>query len=144
MRTRTRQRAWVLRIPVEQPSRIREEVLLWSEELGVNMWQSLSVSNSLLKHDQHQPFRNPFANKVWEVYFYKEVCSFVIWSRHYVSVNICKHMSIKHRCTLWFRPVHTVCLPLKLVNLELLHRKLFYGDFMLHQNDALPDYKLIP
>ena len=24
-----------------------------------------------------QPFRNPFENKVWEVYFYKEMCSFV-------------------------------------------------------------------
>ena len=34
-----------------------------------------SVSNSPLTHNQHQPFRNPFENKVWEVYFSKEVCS---------------------------------------------------------------------
>ena len=47
----------------------KEEVLLWSEELWVNMWQSLSVSNSPLTHNRHQPFRNAFANKVWEVYF---------------------------------------------------------------------------
>ena len=59
-----------------------EEELRWSEELGVNMWQSLSVSNSPLTHNQHQPFRNPFENKVWEVYFSKEVCSFVHWSCH--------------------------------------------------------------
>ena len=56
-----------------------EEVLLWSEELGVNMWQSVPVSNSPLTHNQHQPFRNPFENKVREVYFYKEVCSFVCY-----------------------------------------------------------------
>ena len=55
-----------------------EEVLLWSEELGVNMWQSVSVSNSPLTHNQHQPFRNSFENKVWEVYFLKKrVRSFI-------------------------------------------------------------------
>ena len=41
------------------------------------MWQSIPVSNSPLTHNQHHPFRNPFDNKVWEVYFYKEVCSFI-------------------------------------------------------------------
>ena len=41
-----------------------KEVLLWSAELGVNMWQSDSVSNSTLTHNQYQPFRNPFENKV--------------------------------------------------------------------------------
>ena len=35
-----------------------------------------------------QPFRNPFENKVWEVYFSKEVCSFVIIV-DYVSAYIC-------------------------------------------------------
>ena len=65
-----------------------EEVLLWSEELGVNVWQSFSVSNSPLTHNQHQPFRNPFENKVREVYFSKKVCSFVIIV-DYVSAWIC-------------------------------------------------------
>ena len=37
-----------------------------------------SISNSPLTHDQYQPFHDPFKNKVWEVYFSKEVCSFVI------------------------------------------------------------------
>ena len=54
-----------------------EEVLQWPDELGVNVWQPLSVSNSPHTHNQHQSFRDPFENKVWEVYFYKEVCSFV-------------------------------------------------------------------
>ena len=65
-----------------------EQVLLWSEEVGVNMWQSLSIYNSSLTHNQHQPFRNPFENKVSEVYFSKEVCSFVIIV-DYVSAYIC-------------------------------------------------------
>ena len=36
---------------------------------------------------------NPFENKVWEIYFYKEVCSFVHWNSwimfDYVSTSIC-------------------------------------------------------
>ena len=47
-----------------------------------------SVSNSPLTHNQYQPFRNPFKNKVWEVYFSKEACSFVIIV-DYVSVYSC-------------------------------------------------------
>ena len=47
-----------------------------------------SVSNSPLTHNQHQPFRNPFENKVWDIYFSKEVCSFVIIV-DYVSASIC-------------------------------------------------------
>ena len=41
-----------------------------------------SVSNSPLTHNQYQPFRNPFENKVWVVYFSREVCSFVHWSSY--------------------------------------------------------------
>ena len=44
-----------------------------------------SVSNSPLIHN---PFRNPFKNKVREVYFSKEVCLFVIIV-DYVSAYIC-------------------------------------------------------
>ena len=52
------------------------------------MWHSVPVSNSPLTHNQCQPCRNPFENKVWEVYFSKEVCSFVIIV-DYVSECIC-------------------------------------------------------
>ena len=54
---------------VEQPNQNAKEVLLWSEELGVNMLQSVPISNSPLTHNQHRPFCNPFENKMWEVYF---------------------------------------------------------------------------
>ena len=47
-----------------------------------------SVSNSPLIQNQYQPFHNPFENKVWEVYFSKEVCSFVIIV-DYVSLHSC-------------------------------------------------------
>ena len=41
--------------------------------------ESVPVSNSPLTHNQHQPFRNPFENKVWEVYSFikKRVRSFI-------------------------------------------------------------------
>ena len=47
-----------------------------------------SVSNSRLTHKQHRPFRNPFENKMWEVYSSKEMCSFVIIV-DYVYAYIC-------------------------------------------------------
>ena len=63
---------------LSNPSQDEEEVLLWlREELWVNMLQSVPVSNSPLTHNQHQPFRKLFENKVWEVYFYK------VFIRHY-------------------------------------------------------------
>ena len=50
---------------------------------------SLFPSQTHLSHIiLSQPFRNPFENKVWEVYFSKEVCSFVIIV-NYVSAYIC-------------------------------------------------------
>ena len=45
----------------------------------------------LTSHTQETP---TLLNKVWEVYLYKEVCSFVNWSHHYVSAYICMYMSI--------------------------------------------------
>ena len=77
VRASTRQRTWALRTPVEQRSRMRWKCCYSIEELGVNML--LSVPSPT------QPFRKPFVNKVWEVYFSKEVRSFVIIV-DYVSV----------------------------------------------------------
>ena len=99
VKTSSRQRAWALSDPGWTAQQNEEEVLLWSGELVVNMWLSLSVSNSHLTHNQHQPFRNPFVKKVWEVYFYKEACSFVNWSRQFFSAFICMYMSIQHTHT---------------------------------------------
>ena len=55
---------------VEQPSQDEKEVLL-------GQYSSLSSSPAHLSHTTNI---NPFEYKVWEVYFYKEMCSFVHWS----------------------------------------------------------------
>ena len=85
VRTSSRQRAWALRTPVEQPSRKRKKCCYSQRNLG-----SICCSLFRLQLTFHaQPFRNPFENKVWEVHFSKEVCSFVIIF-DYVSAYICK------------------------------------------------------
>ena len=48
---------------VEQPSKNKKEVLLWSEELG-SICSSLSPSPT---HLSHTTSNNPFENKVWEI-----------------------------------------------------------------------------
>ena len=90
-RTNARQRAWALRTPVEQPSRIRKKCCYSQRNLGSifgslfrlqltsHTWQILTLL---------QPYRNPFDDKVLEVYFSKEVCSFVIIV-DYVSACMC-------------------------------------------------------
>ena len=70
---------------VDQPSQNAKEVLLWLEELGVNMLQSVPVSISPLTHKKHHPFEN----KVGHVYFYKEVCTFVHWSSSLLLTMFC-------------------------------------------------------
>ena len=77
---------------VEQPSQDEKEALLWSEELG-SICSSLSPSPTHLLHATNI---NPFENKVWEIYFYKEVCSFiqVIIIVDYVSAYICIHVVV--------------------------------------------------
>ena len=81
VRTSSRQRAcgpqWP---PVEHPAEWEGIAAIargtWDQYVAV-----CSVSNSPLSH-------NPFENKVWEVHFSKEVCSFVIIF-DYVSAYIC-------------------------------------------------------
>ena len=88
---RVPQTAWVswsenqlLRTPVEQPSRMRKKCCYSQRNLG-----SICYSLFCLQLNSHtQSFHNPFENKVWEVYFSTEVCSFVIIV-DYVSACIC-------------------------------------------------------
>ena len=47
-------------------------------ETWFNMLQSVPSPTHLSHTTLSQPFRNPFENKMWEVYFSKELCSFVI------------------------------------------------------------------
>ena len=71
MRASGRQRALGPHWPmVEQPNQYEKEALL-------DQYSSLSPSPAHLSHTTNI---NPFENKVWEIYFYKEVCSFVHWS----------------------------------------------------------------
>ena len=59
-----------------------------------------AVSNSPLTHNQYQPFCNPFENKVWEVYFSKEECSFVIIVDD-VSAYICIRIVVSWLYNMW-------------------------------------------
>ena len=54
-----------------------------------------------LQFTSHIQPTSTLSNKVWEVYFYKEVCSFVHWSRLYVSAYICMYMSIQQFSSLF-------------------------------------------
>ena len=42
-------------------------------------WVNIAVCPSLNPSLTHHRNINPFENKVWEIYFYKEVCSFIYW-----------------------------------------------------------------
>ena len=78
-----------------------EVVLLWSEELGVNMWQSVPSPT----HHSHLTYINPFATlskiKCERYIFSKEVCSFVIIV-DYVSV----YSGI---CIMWLYSTNILC-----------------------------------
>ena len=79
--------------PVEQPIRIRKKCCYSQRNLW-SIYCSCSASNSPLIH-------NPFAtlsNKVWEVYFSKEVCSFVIIV-DYVSAYMCIRIFVSYSYT---------------------------------------------
>ena len=56
---------------VEQPSQDEKEVLLWSEEL----WGQYVAVCSCLQLTSHTQPTSILSRIVWEVYFYKEVCS---------------------------------------------------------------------
>ena len=91
---------WALSDPrLSNSSQDEKEVLLWSEELG-SISSSLSPSPTHLSHTTNI---HPFENKVWEIYFYEEVCSFVHWSRRcvwlcYAYICIC----IMYTCSILY------------------------------------------
>ena len=68
---------------------MRKKCCYGQKNLG-SICSSLSPSPTRLSHTTNI---NPFENKEWEIYFYKEVCSFVHWSSYiivdYVSACIC-------------------------------------------------------
>ena len=95
MRTSSRKRTWALRTPVEQPSRKSKKCCYSQRNLG-SIYGSLFPSPTHLSHITNS---NPFENKVWEVYFYKEVFSLFFEVRHYVPlilfISICMVVTIQ-------------------------------------------------
>ena len=83
---------WALSDPrLSSPAKMRMKCCYGREKNFGSICSSLSPS---LTHLSLTRNINPFENKVWEVYSYKEVCSFVHWSRHYVW--LCSRV-----CWLW-------------------------------------------
>ena len=82
------QRAWTLRTPVEQPSRMRKKCCYNTEELGVNMWQSVPSPT----HLSHITNINPFATLSrikCERYIFLKKCVRSSLLLTYVSVYSC-------------------------------------------------------
>ena len=72
--------------------------------------QYVAVCSRLQLTSHTQPFRNPFKNKVWEVYFSKEVCLFVIIV-DYVSAYICIRIVLSQVYNIFFLScIHSVTL----------------------------------
>ena len=70
--------------------------------LGQN--NSLSPSPAHLSHTTNI---NPFKNKVWEIYFYKEVCLYIHWSSYIIFV-LCICMWLYNIWRSCWVPVHRI------------------------------------
>ena len=64
---------------LSNPAKMRKKCCFGQKNFG-SICSSLSPSPT---HLSHTSIINPVENEVWELYFYKEVYSFVHWSRHY-------------------------------------------------------------
>ena len=94
MRTSSQQRAGPSGPPVEQPSRMRKKCCYSQRNLGSKCCSLFSLQ--LTSHTQ--PFHN-YSNKVWEVYFSKEVCLFVIIV-DFVSACMCIVVYVLRLCNI--------------------------------------------
>ena len=72
-----------------QPRWRRSAAMVARRTLGQN--NSLSPSPTHLSHTRNI---NPLENKVWEIYFYKEVCSFVPWSSFIIVDDVSAYICI--------------------------------------------------
>ena len=82
----------------------KEEVLLRSEELGVNMWQSVPSPTHLSHITNINPFATLSRIKCERYIFYKEVCSFVIivdYVSEYIYIRIVVYNIISIKIHLW-------------------------------------------
>ena len=60
------------------------------EEFGVNI--AVCPRLQLTSYTQET---SPFENEVWEIYFYKEVCSFVHWSMYIMFAYIYSYICMR-------------------------------------------------
>ena len=61
---------------LSNPAKVRKKCC-YGQKNFASICSSLSSSPTHLSHTTNI---NPFENKVWETYFYKQVCSFIHWS----------------------------------------------------------------
>ena len=81
VRTSSRQRAWTLSDPrLSSPARMRKKCCYGQKNFG-STCSSLSPSPTHLSHTTNINRFATLSRIKWEVYFYKEVSSFVHWSR---------------------------------------------------------------
>ena len=85
------------------PAKMRKKCCYGQKNLGQYV-----VVCPCLQLTSHGQEIHPFENKVWEIYFYKEVCSFVHWSSSllltmfqqiFVYVYVCGYTT--RGCTTW-------------------------------------------
>ena len=83
----TQQRAGPSGLPVEQPRRMRNKCCYSQKSWGSICCSLCSVSNSPLTDKPFVTLRT-ISNKVWEVYFSKELCFVRLYCIDYVSAYI--------------------------------------------------------
>ena len=89
---------WAVSDPrLSNPAKMRKKCCYGQKNFG-SICSSLSPFPTNLSHTTNI---NPFKNKVWEIYFYKEVCSFVHWSSSllltmfpYIFVYVCGYTTL--------------------------------------------------
>ena len=88
---------WALRAPGWAAQQNEKEVLLKTEELGVNMLQSLFRLQSPLTHKPFVTFSRPF--RTWEVYFsvdFASACICITPMQQMIHWKLCERLRFDH------------------------------------------------
>ena len=120
---------------LSSPARMRKKCCYGQKNLG-SLYSSLSPSPAHLSHTTNI---NPFENKAWEIYFYKEVCSFVYWSRHYRWLCFCNifawlyniYTFFYNSCSVKKKPM------MQCVNTKILHKLIYRKNNLIKRKRKL-------